>query len=126
MDKDKIIDIEVQYSSRWEKFKHNWSTKWNSFKNWVREKPQEAAVIGSVIVVTLDKLVRLIKKWKSIQPTQAELDRHWHETHIYDRSNGMYYEIKRPMTANEAMIFSHRKARGELTGDILMSMKLLK
>ena len=126
MEEQKIIDMEVHYKSRWEKFKHKVWTKWNSFKTWVREKPREAAVLGSVIVVGLDKLFHLIKKWKSIQPTQAELDRRWHETHIYDRSNGMYYEIKRPMTPSEAMIFSHRKARGELTGDILMSMKLLK
>lgn len=123
---DKIIDMEVQYKSRWEKFKHKAWTKKEKFVNWVKEKPQEAAVLGSVVLVAGDKIVHVIKKWKSIQPTQAELDRRWHETHIYDRSQGMYYEIKRPMTANEAMIFSHRKARGELTGDILLSMKLLK
>lgn len=120
---EKIIDMEVTYKSRWEKFKHKVANKWNRFKNWCRTYPEYAVTLFLGALVAVDKIH---KKWKNIQPTQAELDRRWHETHIYDRSTGTYFEIRRPMTATEAQIFSHRKGRGEYTADILMSMKLLK
>lgn len=118
-----IIDMEVVYKNKWDKIKSKAKDKKDKFVNWVKDDPRKALAIGSVIVVGGKKLYDGIKH---IQPTQAELDRRWHETHIYDRSTGMYYEIRRPMTANESILFSQRKARGELTGDILMSMKLLK
>lgn len=121
--REDIIDMEVVYKNKWEKFKSKAKDKKDKFVNWVKDDPRKILAIGSVVVVGGKKLYDGIKH---IQPTQAELDRRWHETHIYDRSTGMYYEIKRPMSANEAMMFSQRKARGELTGDILMSMRLLK
>ena len=123
---EKIIDMEVQYKSRWEKFKHKAWTKKEKFVNWVKDYPQEAAVFGSVILVGADKIVHVVKKWKSIQPTQAELDREWREHHVYDRSLGMYFPLKRKMTPRECMDFEQRKKSGEFTGDILRSMNLLK
>lgn len=123
---EKIIDMEVTYKSKWEKFKHKAWTKKEKFVNWVKDYPQEAAVFGSVILVGADKLFKGIKKLKELQPTQAELDREWHDTHVYDRSLGYYYNLKRPMSGTEAMEFSNRKKRGETTGDILRSMNLLK
>lgn len=123
---DKIIDMEVCYKSRWEKIKYKTKAKKDKFVNWVRDNPQEAAIFGSIGLVGLDKFFHVIKKWKSIQPTQAELDREWHDTHVYDRSLGYYYTLKRPMSGAEAMEFSQRKKRGETTGDILRSMNLLK
>jgi len=123
---DKIIDMEVTYKSRWEKFKYKTKDKIDGAIRWVKEKPQEAAIVGSVVIVGADKLFKGIKKLKELQPTQAELDREWHDTHVYDRSLGYYYNLKRPMSGTEAMEFSSRKKRGESTGDILRSMNLLK
>ena len=123
---DKIIDMEVTYKSKWEKFKHKAWTKKEKFVTWVKDYPQEAAVFGSVILVGADKLFKGIKKLKELQPTQAELDREWREHHVYDRSLGMYFPLKRKMTPRECMDFERRKKRGESTGDILRSMNLLK
>jgi hypothetical protein len=123
---DKIIDMEVQYKSRWEKFKYKTKDKIERAIRWVKEKPEQAAIVGSVVIVGADKLFKGIKKLKELQPTQAELDREWRELHVYDRSLGYYYNLKRPMSATEAMEFSQRKKRGESTGDILRSMNLLK
>ena len=123
MDNKNIVDMEVVYKNKWDKIKSKAKDKKDKFVNWVKDDPRKLIAIGSVVVVGGKKLYEGIKH---IQPTQAELDRRWHETHIYDRSIGMYYEIKRPMSANESILFSQRKARGELTGDILMSMRLLK
>lgn len=124
--REDVIDMEVTYKSKWEKFKHKAWTKKEKFVNWVKDYPQEAAIFGSVIIVGVDKIVHVVKKWKSIQPTQAELDREWQETHVYDRSLGFHYTLKRPMSGNEAIEFSTRKKRGESTGEILRSMNLLK
>ena len=123
---EKIIDMEVTYKSKWEKFKHKAWTKKEKFVNWVKEKPQEAAIVGSVVIVGADKLFKGIKKLKELQPTQAELDREWREHHVYDRSLGMYFPLKRKMSPRECMNFEQRKKRGESTGDILRSMNLLK
>ena len=123
---DKIIDMEVQYKTRWEKFKYKTKDKIDGAIRWVKEKPQEAAILGSVVIVAGDKLFKGIKKLKELQPTQAELDRQWRELHVYDRSLGMYFPLKRKMTPRECMDFEQRKKRGESTGDILRSMNLLK
>lgn len=123
---EKIIDMEVQYKSKWEKFKYKTREKIDGAIRWVKEKPEQAAIVGSVVIVGADKLFKGIKKLKELQPTQAELDREWRELHVYDRSLGYYYNLKRPMSGTEAMEFSNRKKRGETTGDILRSMNLLK
>ena len=118
-----IIDMEVQYESRWEKFKHKWWKRKEKAKRWFNEDPRRILAVGSVAVVGGKKLIDVIK---NLKPTQAELDRRWQEVHIYDHSIGMHYTLKRPMTGNEQIEFSQRKKRGELTGDILRDMKLLK
>ena len=123
MNNKDIIDMEVHYNSKWEKFKHKcWKAK-EKVKDIVITYPRECA---SVIIITGAGIAKVYRKWKSIQPTQAELDREWHETHIYDRSLGMYFTLKRKMTVREQIEFDRRKRRGESTGHILESMRLLK
>lgn len=123
-DKDKdIIDMEVHYDSKWEKFKHKWWTRKEKAKQWFNEDPRRILAVGSVVVVGGKKAIDTIK---NLKPTQAELDRRWQEVHVYDHSLGFHYTLKRPMTGNEQIEFSQRKKRGELTGDILRDMKLLK
>lgn len=123
MKEPKIIDMEVHYDSKWQKFKHKcWKAK-EKVKNTVITYPRECA---SVVIIGGAAIGKLIQKWKSIQPTQAELDREWHETHIYDRSLGMYFTLKRKMKVSEQIEFDRRKRRGESTGNILESMRLLK
>ena len=123
MNNKDIIDMEVHYEGKWEKVKHKaWKAK-EKVKSTVKTYPRECA---SFVILGGAAIGKLYRKWKSIQPTQAELDREWHETHIYDRSLGMYFTLKRKMTPREQMEFDRRKRRGESTGDILQSMRLLK
>jgi hypothetical protein len=123
MSEPKIIDVEVHYNSRWEKVKHKaWKAK-EKVKQTVRTYPKECM---SFVILGGAAIGKTIKKWKSIQPTQAELDREWKDLHIYDRSIGMYYPLRRKMTPRECMEFERRKRAGEPTGHILESMRLLK
>ena len=124
MDKrDDIIDMEVKYDSKWEEIKHKAWAKKEKAKQWFSEDPRRMLAVGSIFVVVAKKAKDVII---AIKPTQAELDRKWQETHVYDHSLGMHYTLKRPMTGNEQIEFSQRKKRGELTGDILRDMNLLK
>lgn len=118
-----IIDMEVHYDSKWEKFKHKQWTRKEKAKQWFNEDPRRILAVGSVVVVGGKKAIDTIK---NLKPSQAELDRRWQEVHVYDHSLGFHYTLKRPMTGNEQIEFSQRKKRGELTGDILRDMKLLK
>lgn len=128
MEKPKIevIDMEVKFKSRWEKFKHKTWEKKEKFVNWVRDYPQEAAALGGMACLGLKKVYDGVKAVKSLKPTQAELDREWHDTHVYDRSLGMYFPLRRKMTPRECMEFEKRKQKGEPTGYILETMRLLK
>ena len=120
---DKIIDMEVHYESRWQKFKHKtWKAK-EKVKQTIKTYPKECA---TAVILGGAAIGKAIHKWKSIQPTQAELDREWKDMHIYDRSLGMYYPLRRKMTPRECMEFERRKRNGEPTGHILESMRLLK
>ena len=117
------IDMEVHYDNKWEKFKHETWKRKEKVKNWFKQDPRRMMMAGSIVVVGGKKVIDLLKDMK---PTQAELDRKWQEVHIYDHSLGMHYTLKRPMSGTEQIEFSQRKKRGELTGDILRDMKLLK
>lgn len=123
MNNKDIIDMEVTYESKWEKFKHKWWKRKEKTKQWFNEDPRRLLMAGSVVVVGGKKCIDGIK---ALKPTQAELDRRWQEVHIYDHSLGMHYTLKRPMSGTEQIEFSQRKKRGELTGDILRDMNLLK
>jgi hypothetical protein len=45
---------------------------------------------------------------------------------IYDRSLGMYWETRRPLTSNQKLIIEERHRAGESYGKILADMRLLK
>ena len=123
MENKDIIDMEVHYESRWEKFKHKWWKRKERAKQWFNEDPRRILAVGSVVVVGGKKAIDTIK---NLKPTQAELDRRWQDLHVYDHSLGCHYDLKRKMTNNEKLELARRKERGEKTGDILRDMKLLK
>lgn len=45
---------------------------------------------------------------------------------IYDRSLGMYWETKKPLTANQRLVIESRHKAGEPYGKILSDMRILK
>ncbi len=48
------------------------------------------------------------------------------ENFIYDRSSGHYYEVSRALKSSEWLTIDRRKQNGEMLGDILQSMRVLK
>ena len=63
---------------------------------------------------------------KNANTRSREMDREESkELQVYDRRNGIYYFLNRPMTTTEKWTFSSRKSEGEDVGHILMDMNLI-
>lgn len=85
--------------------------------SWAIEHPAEAAAIAttaSVIITKADKLAN-IRRGERLRNSM-----------IYDRSLGMYWETKKPLTANQRLLIEARHKAGESYGQILSDMKVLK
>lgn|GEM_PF-1377900 len=85
--------------------------------NWTIEHPAEAAAIAttaSVVITKADKLAN-IRRGERLRNSM-----------IYDRSLGMYWETKKPLTANQRLLIEARHKAGESYGQILSDMKVLK
>lgn len=84
---------------------------------WTIEHPAEAAGIAtaaSVVITKADKLAN-IRRGERLRNSM-----------IYDRSLGMYWETKKPLTANQRLLIEARHKAGESYGQILSDMKVLK
>ena len=63
---------------------------------------------------------------KNANTRSREMDREESkELQVYDRRNGIYYFLNRPMTTTEKWTFSSRKSEGEDVGHILADMNLI-
>ena len=85
----------------------------HSCSSWTRE----TAAIASVAVFG----ARKIDKYVDIH-RESKL----RNSMIYDRSLGMYWETKRPLTTNQRLVIETRHKGGEPYGKILSDMRLLK
>ena len=78
-----------------------------------------ASVIFGVYKGT-ERLTRNIARTKKVKE-----DRYHRDYEVYDRSSGMYLQLRRPMTAAEQYEYSFRKKHGESPVEILSDMGLL-
>lgn len=85
------------------------------------EHPEEAVGIAGFIAGFLAVVIRKSDKYMDIYRANR-----LRESTIYDRSLGMYWETKRPLTTNQRLIIESRHKAGESYGSILSDMKLLK
>lgn len=97
-----------------EKVRDKCSDIYEDGKEWVMQHPAEAVTLATGIIAGA------IKGAKCIQE-----DEHTNKT-IYDRKLGMYWNLKRKPSANQRLEIERRHRSGELMGDILKDMKLLK
>ena len=88
-----------------------------SVLSFVVENPQAAVAIGGVVAA-------------GIKITGKQLDirreNRLRNSMIYDRSLGMYWETKKPLTANQRLTIEARHKNGESYGAILNDMRILK
>lgn len=79
--------------------------------------PEETAVIVGVIGFSLRKADKYMDIWR---------EERLRNSMIYDRSLGMYWQTRKPLTANQRLIIESRHKAGEPYGKILSDMKVLK
>lgn len=81
------------------------------------EHPEEALGIAGFLAVVIRKSDKYMDIYRANR---------LRESTIYDRSLGMYWETKHPLTTNQRLIIESRHKAGESYGQILSDMKLLK
>lgn len=104
----------------------------NGFKTRVREtfysvvefaveNPQAAMAIGGTLTSISVVGIKTIGKQLDIRR-----ENRLRNSMIYDRSLGMYWETKKPLTANQRLTIESRHNNGESYGAILNDMRILK
>lgn len=98
--------------------------KWNQFAGFVRSNRDVLIPTTMVGVAAIRCVTKVTSKAIAAHAVNKEL--RWQERTIYDRSLGRYTELKRPLTASEALRIEERREAGEKLNTILDSMNLLK
>lgn len=91
--------------------------KANKVIEWSKQNP-EAAVTALITVGSIGA--------RLFVPSEKQREERRAESRFYDPSTGQHWKLKRPMNGKENRIFEQRRLNGDLTGDILKDLKLLK
>lgn len=86
-----------------------------------KDKIVKAAAVIFVAGKSAEKISRNYSRSK-----RAKEDRYHREQEIYDRTTGMYIQLRRPMTSQEQYEYSVRLRKGEQPIYILRDLGLLK
>jgi hypothetical protein len=95
--------------------------KFDRTKDWCRCHKSEIISLTPILISGTIEIVKIVSKNRNIGA-----ERYLKENYIYDRSAGHYYELKRQPKSSEWTMIDHRKSNGELLGDILKDMNLLR
>lgn len=96
----------------------NWFQK---SKKWCKDHKSELLILLPVVIPSVIDMAKIATRSNNLKE-----EKHLKENCIYDRSLGHYYETKRKVKSSEWLQIDHRRQEGELIGDILKDMKLLK
>ena len=88
------------------------------FWQWHRD---EILILAPVVIGGTVKIVKVISK-----KSTAKLQKDNKERFIYDRSEGHYWELKRPLRNDEWQYISSEKNKGRRYADILLELNVLK
>ena len=95
--------------------------KYLKIRSFCLENKEFVSVAVPLIVGSSIKICKYVSKRKNIKK-QEDLK----ERYIYDRSEGHYWELKRPLRTDEWAYVSKERAKGRSYADILLSLKVLK
>ncbi len=95
--------------------------KWDKFVSWCEE---HFLFFITILSAVLGFIVSLSKNHKS--ESKAEDETKKRERMIYDRRNGHYVEMKRPLKGSELMEIDYRYQNGESMAEIADDMGILK
>lgn len=110
-------DWKQKLKDKWEDGKRK--TKEAAEKLW--ENREVAIPVAIAALTAVSSMIKGHNRRKELE--EAEIRR---ERAFYDRSLGVYWETRRPLTTNEMLEVEERKKAGESIGAILDDMGLLK
>ena len=87
---------------------------------WISDNKGFVIIMTPIVVSFVGKVINNSLKQKNIQE-QERLK----ENYCYDHKLGMYWELNRPMSNYERLIFEERKSNGDSAGQILHDLQLL-
>ena len=120
----KINELKAKASEKWNNFKEKTKTKIHDGYEWCCTHQDEAALIATFSIAAIGgigKLAKKIDRDRRLDQEQALKD-----LYVYDRSLGIYHELRRKLRPSEALEIDRRRSEGESMAHILASMRLLK
>lgn len=117
-------ELKSELNARWTGFTIKTKVKTREIYQWCCMHKEEAAFIattGVAAVGAVSKIARRIDRKLDLKHEQNLKD-----LYVYDRSLGIYHELRRKLKPSEAIEIDRRRANGESMIHILASMRLLK
>lgn len=93
-------------------------------KRWLEENEQNIIVIGTVVTTVVIPVAAYVVKTATKQH-QLNEERELKEKYIYDRSQGHYWHLRRPLTDDEWLLIEDDRAHGMSLGEILDKLNVL-
>ena len=122
--KKSFEELKVDVKQKWYEIKRKTKEKIHDTYVWCTEHRDETALIvtgGIAVLGAVGKAARRIDRKIDLQKEQDLKD-----LYVYDRSLGIYHELRRKLRPSEALEIDRRRSEGETMAHILASMRLLK
>ncbi len=117
-------EVKSTVNRKWTEFTVKTKAKIHETYIWCCEHREETAFIattGIAAIGAINKMARRIDHKMDLHKEQQLKD-----LYVYDRSLGIYHELRRKLKPSEALEIDRRRANGESMARILSNMRLLK
>ena len=120
----KFDELKANAEARWTGFKVKAKVKAHEAWEWActhREEATTIVTLGVMAIGAIGKEARRIDRKMAIKHEQDLKD-----LYVYDRSLGIYHELRRKLRPSEVREIDARRQQGESMTSILSSMRVLK
>jgi len=117
-------EIKSELNARWTGFTVKVKVKVRETYQWCCEHRDETAFIVTTGIGAIGAITKLGRRIDHKLDLKKEQD--LKDLYVYDRSLGIYHELRRKLKPSEAMEIDRRRANGESMVHILNNMRLLK
>ena len=117
-------ELKSELNAKWTGFTIKTKVKAREVYYWCRDHKEEAAFIATTGVAVIGAVGKAAKRIDRKIDLKREQD--LKDLYVYDRSLGIYHELRRKLRPSEVLEIDRRRAAGESMTYILSSMRLLK
>lgn len=122
-----FVDGELvrEFDSKGERIKYNAKEAFRKTGEWAKEHKKEVSIITMIATATGIKIIGT-KMYRTLNPTNAQIERDRIDHTYYDPSSGLHWDLKRRLTNLERSRVDEARRNGTPVYDILKAMKVLK